>query len=153
MASSPEFSHFSALAPDMRAVRRFAVGQDHVMSALHLMHGAAAEMLVAAYLQLRGLEVLDRNLRCRVGELDLVCREGLTLVIVEVRQRRNGAFGGAMASVTRHKQRKIIRAAQFFWQRRPEWRRCALRFDVVAVTGAPDGSHQIDWVRGAFRAT
>ena len=123
------------------------------MTALHLVHGAAAEMLAAAYLQLRGLEVLDRNLRCRAGELDLVCRDGPTLVIVEVRWRASGAFGGALVSVTRRKQLKIIRATRYFWQRRPQWRPHALRFDVVAVTRAADGGHHIDWVRGAFSAT
>ena len=123
------------------------------MAAPHLERGAAAELLAAAYLQLRGLEIRARNLRCRLGEIDLVCRDGATLVIVEVRQRTARDFGGALASVTWRKQRRIIRAVQFFWQRRAEWRRHALRFDVVAVYGAPDGGHEIEWVRDAFRIT
>ncbi len=123
------------------------------MAASHLERGAAAELLAAAYLQLRGLEVLARNLRCRLGEIDLVCRDGATLVIVEVRQRAAHDFGGALASVTWRKQRRIIRAVHFFWQRRVEWRRQPLRFDVVAVYGAPDGGHEIEWVKDAFRAT
>jgi len=117
-----------------------------------LQRGAVAERLAAEYLQARGLEVLARNLRCRGGELDLVCRHEGVLVIVEVRQRGRADFGGAAGSVTPRKQRKIIRAARFFLQRRPQWRACAMRFDVLALEGIPAGEHSIVWIRDAFRA-
>ena len=116
-----------------------------------LERGAASELLAAEYLQSQGLEVLERNLRCRGGELDLVCLDGGVLVIVEVRQRIRGDFGGALASVDGRKQRKLIRAARFFWQRKPAWRAYRMRFDVVAVVGQPDGIHYIHWVKDAFR--
>jgi len=74
-------------------------------------------------------------------------------VIVEVRHRATSDFGGALASVTRRKQRKLIRAAQFHWQRRPAWRARLLRFDVIAVHGRPDGTLCMEWIRDAFRAT
>jgi putative endonuclease len=115
--------------------------------------GAAAEQLAAEHLQGHGLQVIARNLRCRGGELDLVCLDGGVLAIVEVRQRGRADFGGALASVNRRKQRKIIRAARFFWQRRAPWRACVMRFDVVGVHGLPDGSHRILWIKDAFRAT
>jgi putative endonuclease len=115
--------------------------------------GAASELLAAQYLQSHGVEVLARNLRCRAGELDLVCFDGPVLAIVEVRQRIRGDFGGALASVNRSKQRKIIRATRFFWQRTPSWRACRMRFDVIGVEGLPDGAHQIHWIKDAFRAT
>jgi putative endonuclease len=115
--------------------------------------GAAAEAAAAGYLQSQGLLVLARNLRCRAGELDLVCLDRGVIVIVEVRHRATSGFGGALASVTRRKQRKLIRATEFYWQRRPAWRACALRFDVIAVSGRPDGTHEMDWVRDAFRVT
>jgi putative endonuclease len=115
--------------------------------------GAAAEAAAAEYLQTQGLVVLGRNLRCRAGELDLVCLDGAVLVIVEVRHRATADFGGALASVTRRKQRKLIRATQFHWQRRPAWRARALRFDVIAVQGRPDGTREMRWIRDAFRVT
>jgi putative endonuclease len=118
-----------------------------------LQHGTVSEQLAAEYLQTRGLVVLARNVRCRAGELDLVCLDGGVLAIVEVRQRGRTDFGGALASVTWRKQRKIIRATQFFLQRQATWRRHVMRFDVLAVEGVPDGAHRIIWIKDAFRAT
>ncbi len=118
-----------------------------------IQRGAAAEGLAAQYLQTNGLVVLARNLRCRGGELDIVCLDGSVLAIVEVRQRIRGDFGGALASVNTAKQRKIIRATGFFWQRTPAWRDYRMRFDVVGVQGLADGTHRIHWIRDAFRAT
>ena len=121
------------------------------MNDLRMQRGAAAEELAAQYLQVRGLKILARNLRCKAGEIDLVCLVGGVLAIVEVRQRGSAEFGGALASVTWTKQRKIMRAAQFFLRREKQWRNLALRFDVLAIEGLPDGAHRIDWVKDAFR--
>ncbi len=96
--------------------------------------------------------MIAHNLRCRGGELDLVCLDGCVLAIVEVRQRVRGDFGGAVASVNRRKQRKIIRAARFFLRRETAWRAHVIRFDVVGVEGVPDSSPRIVWVKDAFRA-
>jgi putative endonuclease len=123
------------------------------MNDLRMLRGAAAEELAAQYLKVRGLEVLARNLRCKAGELDLVCLDGGVLAIVEVRQRGSAEFGGASASVTWAKQRKIIRAAQFFLQRHKHWRDFPMRFDVLAIEGLPQGAHRVDWVKDAFRST
>ncbi len=97
--------------------------------------------------------MLARNLRCRAGELDLICLDGGTLVIVEVRLRTTSTFGGALASVTLRKRQRIIRATEFHRQRRPAWRDRLMRFDVVAVHRRPDGTHDIEWIRDAFRVT
>jgi putative endonuclease len=121
------------------------------MNDVRMLRGVAAEELAAQYLKVRGLKVLARNLRCKAGELDLVCLDGGVLAIVEVRQRGSAEFGGAAASVTRAKQRKLIRAAQFFMQREKHWRDFPMRFDVLAIEGTPQGSHRIDWVKDAFR--
>jgi putative endonuclease len=121
------------------------------MNDVRMQRGAAAEALAAQYLQVRGLKILGRNLRCKAGEIDLVCLDGGVLAIVEVRQRGSAEFGGALASVTWTKQRKIMRAAQFFLRREKQWRNLALRFDVLAIEGLPDGAHRIDWVKDAFR--
>jgi len=121
------------------------------MTNVRMQRGAAAEELAAQYLLVRGLKILARNLRCKAGELDLVCLDGGVLTIVEVRQRGSLEFGGALASVTGTKQRKIIRTAQFFLRREKQWKNLALRFDVLAIEGFPDGAHRIDWVKDAFR--
>ena len=115
--------------------------------------GAASELLAAGYLQTQGLVVVAHNLRCRAGELDLVCLDRDVLAIVEVRQRVRVDFGGALASVNSRKQRKIIRATQVLLQLHRQWRHHAMRFDVVGVEGLPDGVHRIVWIKDAFRAT
>ena len=117
-----------------------------------LQRGAESEYLVAAYLQAHGLQVIAHNLRCKGGELDLVCLDGCVLAIVEVRQRVRAEFGGAVGSVNRRKQRKIIRAARFFLRRETAWHGLVIRFDVVGVEGLPHGTPRIVWVKDAFRA-
>lgn len=119
----------------------------------HLERGAAAETLAADYLQARGLELHARNVRCRAGEIDLVCHDRGVLVMVEVRLRSRRDFGGALASVSWRKQRKLIRAAQYAVQREASWRALPMRFDVVAIQSLPDGRHSVEWVKDAFRAT
>ncbi len=115
--------------------------------------GCAAESLAAQYLETRGLKVLARNMRCKGGELDLVCRDGEVLVVIEVRQRGRRDFGGALASVTPRKQRRIIRATRFMLYTVSGWRSLRLRFDVIGVQGLPHGAHEVVWVKDAFRAT
>lgn len=96
-----------------------------------------------------GLTPLARNLACRHGEIDLVMRDGDTLVFVEVRARRHARFGGAAASVNRSKQARLLRTAAFLLPElsRRHWSgACPLaRFDVVAFDG--DDSQ---WLQGAF---
>lgn len=122
--------------------------------------GAAAEVRAAEYLKAHGLVVVARNLRCKAGELDLVCLDREVLVIVEVRRRSRADFGGAPASVTAGKRRRLIRATRFFWQRQPDWRERILRFDVVALQGTPPAGDaesgpewpDVAWIQDAFRA-
>lgn len=105
--------------------------------------GAAGEEHALAYLQERGLKLVGRNFRCKAGELDLVMQDGEVLVFVEVRKRASRSHGGAAASVTSHKQARLIRAAQFYLQRYRFPPAC--RFDVVAIDG-----ERIEWLRNAF---
>jgi len=107
--------------------------------------GADAEELAARYLQDQGLAIVQRNYRCRAGEIDLVARDGETLVFVEVRLRRSEAFGGARASVDAHKQRRILQAARHYLAGRPD-QRC--RCDVVLLDRLD--RRAIEWIRGAF---
>ncbi len=93
--------------------------------------GQGGENHALGYLQEHGLMLVQRNFRCKLGEIDLIMRERDALVFVEVRKRASAAFGGAAASVTPHKQRRLIRAAQVFLQRYRSPPAC--RFDVVAI--------------------
>ena len=76
----------------------------------HLVRGETGEALAAAWLIRHGLRSLARNFRCRLGEIDLVMRDGDTLVFVEVRCRRDCGYGSALESVTAGKQRRLLRA-------------------------------------------
>jgi putative endonuclease len=151
------FSFRSILAQSHRlsaATPEFILGKMEGMDAeTTVMRGSAAEQLAADYLRAHGARVLARNLRCRAGEIDVVALDGSVLAIVEVRQRRRSDFGGAGGSVTWRKQRKIIRATRYFWQRHEHWRGLVMRFDVLAVEGPPSGAHRLVWIKDAFRAT
>jgi putative endonuclease len=121
------------------------------MDQVRLQRGVAAERLAAEYLQVRGVKILGRNLRCKAGELDLVCLDDGVLAVIEVRQRGSADYGGALGSVTWAKQRKIIRATQFLL-RDKNWSHGPLRFDVVAIEGLPEGAYRVQWIKDAFRA-
>ena len=114
--------------------------------------GRRGEDAAARHLESHGLQLLERNYRCRGGEIDLVMLEGTTLVLVEVRLRTSGGFGGAAASVGPSKQRRFILAARHLMATRPAYRKLQARFDVVALdAGAQPGETRIDWIRDAFR--
>jgi putative endonuclease len=113
--------------------------------------GARIEALARDFLQRHGLAPVAANANYRGGELDLVMRDGDTLVFVEVRYRKSTAFGGGAASVDARKRRKLVLAAELFLAAHREFARLPCRFDVVAAHGdaeAPD----FDWLRDAFRA-
>jgi putative endonuclease len=95
--------------------------------------GAAAEALAAEFLQARGLSVVKRNYRCRGGEIDLIARDGATLVFVEVRLRSSSAFGGARASITAAKRRRLKFAAGLFLSNLRREPPC--RFDAILLDG------------------
>ena len=116
--------------------------------------GSRAEDLALRHLQAAGLVLVERNYRvargpgARAGEVDLILREpDGTLVFVEVRARSApaDAWGGAAASVSRAKQRRVVYAAQHWLLRLGALPPC--RFDVVAIDGP-----RIEWLRGAFDA-
>jgi putative endonuclease len=111
--------------------------------------GDAAEARALAHLQAAGLKLVVRNYRTPGrggGEIDLIVRErDGTLVFVEVRQRASAAFGGAAASVSGIKQRRIVFAARHYLMRLGAPPPC--RFDVVCVEASG-----IEWLRGAFDA-
>jgi putative endonuclease len=111
--------------------------------------GRDAEQRAAEFLEAAGLQLLTRNYRCRMGELDIVARSRDTLIIAEVRTRSHAGFGGAAASVTRHKQQRIVRTSRHLLATHPALARLPVRFDVLVVHA---GAQPIDWLRAAFEA-
>jgi putative endonuclease len=112
--------------------------------------GQAAEDIAADFLRAKGLEILERNYRRRLGELDLIARERDVLVIAEVRTRASNAYGGAAASVGIGKQRRLIRAASQLLQRRKDLARMRVRFDVIVVSDMSSESPHVEWLQHAF---
>ena len=113
-------------------------------------NGQAFETAAAGLLSDAGLQVLERNFSCKLGEIDLVCADAGQLVFVEVRRRSNPRYGSATSSVSASKQRKLIRTAQFFLQRRAQYRGASCRFDVVAFDTPPGGRERVQWIKNAF---
>ena len=105
--------------------------------------GDAGEDVAALHLIAQGLKVVARNFRVKGGEIDIVCRDGATVIFVEVRQRASKVFGGAAYSITPTKQKRLILAARHWLARHGE---CDCRFDCVLI----EGEH-LEWIRDAFR--
>jgi putative endonuclease len=105
--------------------------------------GDAGEERALRYLEKQGMKLVERNFRCKGGEIDLIMQDGSTLVFVEVRMRAGTGFGGAAASVTARKQARLVIAAQTFLQRYHMPPAC--RFDVIAIDAG-----QMDWLRNAI---
>lgn len=93
--------------------------------------GRRGERLAAWWLRLKGYRILAQDFRCPMGEIDLVARRGGILAIVEVKHR--GALAAAGEAVTPRQQRRVLRAAQHFLQRRPDLADLQLRFDAVLL--------------------
>ena len=111
--------------------------------------GEHGEDQALQHLQVHGLTLLQRNFRCKGGEIDLIMQSGIELVFVEVRKRKQASaaaqFGGAAASVTSAKQRRLIVAAQVYLKRYRMPPPC--RFDVVAIDG-----DELTWLKNAIEA-
>jgi putative endonuclease len=106
--------------------------------------GRAGEEQALAHLTAHGLRLVERNFLCRGGEIDLVMRDGPALVFVEVRQRASASHGGAAASVTPAKQRRLTLAAELYLLRLPAVPPC--RFDVVAIDAG-----QLSWLKNVLQ--
>lgn len=116
----------------------------------HAWEDYAARALVAA-----GLRIIERRYSCRLGEIDLIALDGETLVFVEVRFRRDDSFGGAAATVTATKQRRILNTARHFLMRHPALGQHPIRLDVIALSPAAEAASnapQLHWIRAAFDA-
>jgi putative endonuclease len=111
--------------------------------------GARGEDLAVAYLERAGLTIVERNFRCRAGEIDVVARDGEELIFVEVRTRRSTAFGSPEESITARKQRKMAECAYSYLAERGShlgpW-----RIDVIAIELRGASASRIDHYKHAL---
>ena len=119
--------------------------------------GQEAETHALRFLERAGLTLIERNFRCRAGEIDLVMleQEARVLVLVEVRSRSRLDFGSAAATVGFAKQRRCVLAARYLLLKRRDLRRLRARFDVVALDAPRHAGDppRITWLRNAFMST
>jgi len=112
--------------------------------------GSAFEQMAKEYLLRHNLNYICENFNCKVGEIDLIMSQGDCLIFVEVKQRANNNYGGALSAVTAKKQQRIIKSAMFYCTKHKiNFEQQACRFDVVAITGASP-PYEIQWVKNAF---
>ncbi len=111
--------------------------------------GAYGEELAADFLMAKGYRIFERNFRCKVGEVDIVAKDGSTVIFVEVKTRRSLSFGVPQLAVTAFKQRQIMKAA-LTWLSKHKLHDAAARFDVVAITLRADSEPAIEHIRNAF---
>ena len=107
------------------------------MSADHLTLGREGEKAAARLLATLGMEIVERNFRCRLGEVDLICRQGDTLVFVEVKTRGQGSLAAGTDAVDRGKRSRLVRAASEYLSAKELWDK-PCRFDVVSVVKRGD---------------
>ena len=108
--------------------------------------GDAFEQQARRWLEREGMRFIAANVRGRGGEIDLIMRDGSVTVFVEVRYRTSSRYGGALASVTRSKQLKLLQTARLWLARHNgSFDTVDCRFDVVAFTGS-----KIEWLKNAF---
>ncbi|MEM7304034.1 MAG: YraN family protein [Pseudomonadota bacterium] len=114
------------------------------MNVSHSILGKKAEDVACHFLLSHGLQLITRNYHCRYGEIDLIMQDNDTLVFVEVRYRKSEAFGGALESIDKTKQRKLVFTANHYLSQSADLQ--TSRFDVVALTeNAPP-----EWIIDAF---
>jgi putative endonuclease len=108
--------------------------------------GLDAEKLAATFLANHGLKLVAQNYHCRFGEIDLIMKDGQSLVFIEVRLRSNSQFGSAAASITPQKQQKLSLTAQHYLQQSND--KSACRFDVILMQKLDISA--IEWIKNAF---
>ncbi len=112
--------------------------------------GDRGEALAADFLEGKGLSILERKYRTPQGEIDLIAREGRTIVFVEVKTRRSQRCGSPGAAVGYAKQRKITRAAEWYMRTRRDTPPC--RFDVIEIYAPAGGAWSVRHLENAFEA-
>ena len=119
--------------------------------AKHLLTGEKAEQDACQYLEQQGLKLIEKNFRCKFGEIDIIMQEKQRLVFVEVRYRKHSQFGSGAESITKSKQSKLIRTANWYLQQHPKCNQYSCRFDVISMSAGTTNS-KIDWIKDAIQA-
>ena len=112
--------------------------------------GRSWERRAERFLREQGLTTITRNFSAKCGEIDLVMRDRDQVAFIEVRFRGRSRFGDATSSVTLKKQHKIVRCAQLFLQKFPNWAHHPGRFDVIAYDSGVSIGEPV-WIRAAFQ--
>ena len=105
--------------------------------------GGFYEQAVCEYLTRQGLVIVEKNFRCRIGEIDIIARDGNTLAFIEVKYRKDASYGSPLEAVTPKKQGTIRRVAQYYMAF-SDWKGF-LRFDVIGIC-----ADEITWIKNAF---
>ena len=113
--------------------------------------GQEGEQIAERFLKKKGYRLVERNYRCKTGEVDLIVLDRKVIVFVEVKTRTDDSFGSPFEAVEAHKQHKMIQAAQFFLHERKLHQRDA-RFDVVGISW-PGGTPVIEHIENAFEVS
>lgn len=111
--------------------------------------GDRGEELAASFLEKHGIRVVERNFRCKGGEVDIIARDGDTTVFIEVKTRRNLNYGVPQLAITPFKQRQISKAA-LTWLAKKRQHNTSARFDVIAILLESDVTYSIEHIRDAF---
>ena len=114
--------------------------------------GSGWERAAESFLRKQGLKTVHKNFHGRFGEIDLVMSDTDTVCFVEVRFRKSLNFGGASASITAAKQRRIVKTALFYLGVNKSLLNRPLRFDVLLIQQQADGRFDFDWIKNAFYA-
>ncbi|MCU7938152.1 MAG: YraN family protein [gamma proteobacterium symbiont of Bathyaustriella thionipta] len=119
----------------------------------HNQKGQLAENLALKYLQKQGLTRLQENFSCKHGEIDLIMFDNEFIVFIEVRYRKKTQFGHPLETINDAKQKKILKAVQYFLIKHPEFNHLACRIDAVALYSQDQSrEEQIDWIQNAIQA-
>ena len=111
------------------------------------------EQLALNWLQQQGLTSVEQNFNCRLGEIDLIMLDNQTLCFIEVKYRKNNAFGGTAFSIPPSKQHKITRSALTFIAMHKTWQQHTYRFDALFIqSGTATSEHNFEWIKNAFEA-
>lgn len=113
--------------------------------------GFYAEDIASKYLVKLGMDIIDRNIHCRFGELDIIALDKQCLVFIEVRYRKNEYIMSALESIDYNKVQKLITSSSYYLTTHPKYKEHTCRYDVISLTGdlnKPD----IKWIKNAFQA-
>lgn len=101
------------------------------------------EEAVSQYLISNGIEIIERNYRCKLGEIDIIGKQDDTIIFFEVKYRKSNAYGYAVEAVDYRKRKKIISCAKFYiaFKNIDSY----IRFDVIGITG-----DEFEWIKNAF---